>query len=68
LCWRSWSAAICKINSQAKNPLKEINYKTPKETVRALKKKVSLNKIQVDKKKKVKKDKDKYFHGDSAAR
>jgi len=39
LCWRSWSAAISQINRQDENSLKEINYKTPKETVRALKRK-----------------------------
>jgi predicted nucleic acid-binding OB-fold protein len=38
-CWRSWSAAISQIKRQAKNPLKEINYKTLKEIMRALKRK-----------------------------
>jgi len=50
-CWRSWSAAISQINRQAQNPLKEINYKTPKEILRTLKL-VSVNKIQVSKKRK----------------
>jgi len=36
-CWRSWSAAICQIKRQAKKLLKERNYKTPKEIMRALK-------------------------------
>jgi len=59
-CWRSWSAAISQINRQAQNPLKEINYKTPKEILRTLKL-VSVNKIQVSKKRKkiAIKDKDK---------
>jgi len=63
LCWRSWSAAICQINRQAKNLLKEINYKIPKERERTLKESTIKQDL---KRKNCEKEKDKYFHGDAA--
>jgi hypothetical protein len=50
-CWQSWSAAICQIKRQAKKLLKEINYKTPKEIMRTLKRKCHYTRFAKEKKK-----------------